>query len=120
MPPRARALNSKERLPTDQRQRLREVFDAIDKDGDEELDYPELKAALKKFGVDLSLKELKQMWIAADKDASSSIDFDEFCDAIEAMPKTLNRQESMTALQATLRGSDAEQTEQEGPRCEIM
>ena len=116
MPPTARALIGQERLTAAQRSRLKEVFDAADADGSEELDYPELKAALSSSGVKLSLKELKQLWIKADKDASSGIDFDEFCNAIEGMPASLpSRQESMKALQAQLHDA-----EQETSGCLVM
>ena len=120
MPPQARSLSSEERLNSQQRQRLREVFDALDTDGSDELDYTELKDALQQFGVKLSLKELKAIWVAADKDASSGIDFNEFCDAVEQMPATLaNRQESMKHLQAVLSGEagTASTKHDEGTQC---
>jgi hypothetical protein len=47
----------------------------------------QLREALTKFGVQLSLKELKQVWTAADKDASSNIDFDE----VQRRNRTRNR-----------------------------
>ena len=66
--------------------RLRDIFDAIDTDGSDELDYTELKEALQnEAGVELSLKELKQLWVNADVDASSGITFDEFCSAVAKM-----------------------------------
>ena len=86
-----------------QRRKLKEVFDELDTDGSDDLDYQELKDALAKFGVKLSFKELKQCWTAADKDASSGISFDEFVTAVESLPTTLvDRQQSMKALQSKL------------------
>ena len=94
------------------------MFDELDTDGRDEIDYAELKAALQTFGVKLSLKELKQVYIAADKDASNNISFDEFCDAVEEMPTTLrDRAESMKALRAKLSGEDKTNPEEESKCC---
>ena len=118
------------------RKKLREVFDALDTDGSDDLDYDELKAALTQFGVKITLAELKQLWIDADKDASSGINFDEFVNAVERLPKTLSsRKESMQSLQATLgeiaekkktrssgkkkkKGEEAEEEQQQ--QCQVM
>jgi Ca2+-binding EF-hand superfamily protein len=70
-------------LTAAQKTRLQEVFDELDTDGSDDLDYTELKAALQTCGVDISLAELKKIWIRADKDASSGISFDEFVAAVE-------------------------------------
>lgn len=110
MPPQARPLPASSRLTPDERKRLREVFDEMDTDGSDELDYAELKQALAKHGIKLSLKELKRVYTESDKDASSGIDFDEFCDAVESIPTTLvDRQASMKALQAKLKSGNAKE-----------
>ena len=70
-------------LSPEQLSNLQPVFDAMDTDGSDDLDYTELKDALQGSGVDISLKELKAMWISADKDGSSGLSFAEFCKAIE-------------------------------------
>jgi hypothetical protein len=44
-PPSARPLNARERLSAAQRAHLREIFDALDTDGSDELDYTEVCAA---------------------------------------------------------------------------
>ena len=77
-------------LSPEQLSNLQAVFDAMDTDGSDDLDYTELKDALQGSGVDISLKELKAMWISADKDGSSGLSFAEFCKAIEnpVMPPT--------------------------------
>ena len=108
-----------------QRRKLKQVFDDLDTDGSDDLDYDELKAALKQFGISLSLAELKQLWVANDKDASSGISFDEFVDAVESLPRTLTtRQESMKALQAKIsnisKPLDAKAAEEEGSQCSVM
>ena len=64
----------------EQRRRLRQIFDELDTDGSDELDYSELKQWLSRFGGPIgaiSLKELKHVWTTADKDASDSLDFGE-------------------------------------------
>jgi len=100
---REKRLGTLRRLTPPERKRLREVFDEMDTDGSDELDYVELKQALVTHGIKLSLKELKHVYTQSDKDASSAIDFDEFCDAVESIPATLvDRQASMKALQAKL------------------
>ena len=70
-------------LSPEQLSNLQAVFDAMDTDGSDDLDYTELKDALQGSGVDISLKELKAMWISADNDGSSGLSFAEFCKAIE-------------------------------------
>ena len=116
----ARPLGAPERLAAAQRKQLREVFDAIDTDGSDELDYTELKDALANFGVKLSLKELKQVWISADANGDSAISFEEFCTAVESLGSVtlVDRQESMKALQDRLRGGGAK--EDEGSSCLLM
>ena len=86
---RARPLAASERFTAKQRKCLKEVFDELDTDGSDDLDYTELKQALTGFGIRMSLKELKEMYTKADADASSGISFDEFCDAVEKMPTTV-------------------------------
>ena len=88
---------------------LKAVFDELDKDGSDELDYSDLKEALRTFGVNLSLSELKHVWTAADKDASSGLSFEEFVQAIEALPERLpQRRSSMINLVARVRGDATE------------
>ena len=126
MPPKASPLGQR-KFSEPQRKRLREVFDLLDTDGSDELDYTELKDALQKFGVKLSLKELKNIWVNADKDANSGINFEDFCDSIEKLPMTLlDRRESMIKLQEVLTGADEEGDGKKGkgkqsPRsCSVM
>uniref|UniRef100_A0A7S2D4N7 EF-hand domain-containing protein n=1 Tax=Haptolina brevifila TaxID=156173 RepID=A0A7S2D4N7_9EUKA len=94
MPPVARPLDEAElkaspvELTEEQKQRLREIFDNIDTDGSDDLDYEELKQALQEYNVSLSLKELKQLWIVTDKDASSGVSFDEFLEGVRAIPNS--------------------------------
>lgn len=105
------------------RDELKKVFDQLDTDGDDQVDFFELKnakAALANLGVTLSLKELKQVFISADKDGDTAISFDEFCDAVERLPATLNnRQQSMKALQDVMAGK-APAEEKEEQQCSIM
>ena len=58
------------------RDELKKVFDQLDTDGDDQVDFFELKnakAALANLGVTLSLKELKQVFISAFKNKSHII-----------------------------------------------
>ena len=112
------------------RKKLRKVFDELDTDGSDDLDYEELKAALTQMKVKMSLKELKQIWIDADKDADSGISFDEFVAAVEKLPMTLHdRKESMEALQTEIsevkkkkkgKGKKKEAEEEEQQQCRLM
>jgi len=68
-----------------QRGRLKEIFDKLDTDGSDDLDYTELKQALQNYRVEVSLEQLKKLWTAADKDASSGISFEEFLTAVQNM-----------------------------------
>ena len=114
MPPKASPLGQR-KFTEPQRKRLREVFDLLDTDGSDELDYTELKDALQKFGVKLSLKELKNIWVSADKDANSGINFEDFCDSIEKLPTTLlDRRESMIKLQEVLTGANEDEDGKKG------
>ena len=58
MPPQARPLGAPERLTDQQRARLKEVFDQLDTDGSDDLDYDELKNSLQQFGVPTAGLEL--------------------------------------------------------------
>ena len=95
----------------EQLKRLQEVFDELDTDGSDDLDYDELKKALGAYGVDLSLKELKEIWVKADKDASSGISFDEF---VEAVSKLEDKK-----LKSRIRDSTAD-GEDESSNCSVM
>jgi len=63
----------------------RRIFDKLDTDGSDDLDYTELKQALQNYRVEVSLEQLKKLWTAADKDASSGISFEEFLTAVQNM-----------------------------------
>ena len=105
------------------RSKLKQVFDELDKDGSDELDYADLKEALRTFGVQLSLSELKHVWTAADKDASSGLSFDEFVAAIDALPERLpQRRRSMVALVERVRGNtpDDDADPSADRRCAVM
>ena len=93
---------SRRPLNAAQRRKLKSVFDEIDTDGSDDLDYQELKNALVQYGIKLSVKELKDVWIAADKDASSGISFDEFVTAVEVWPNN-NEQLPLCPLILSLR-----------------
>ena len=64
---------------------VRRIFDSLDTDGSDDLDYTELKQALSNYHVEVSLEQLKKLWTAADKDASSGISFEEFLAAVQSM-----------------------------------
>ena len=104
------------------RDQLKAVFDELDKDGSDELDYSDLKEALRTFGVNLSLSELKHVWTAADKDASSGLSFEEFVQAIDALPERLpQRRSSMINLVARVRGDATEADDSSVDRkCSVM
>ena len=113
---------TKPKLNHTARDQLKAVFDELDKDGSDELDYSDLKEALRTFGVNLSLSELKHVWTAADKDASSGLSFEEFVQAIEALPERLpQRRSSMINLVARVRGDATEDENSSVDRkCAVM
>lgn len=118
----AAGTTTKAKLNLTARTQLKAVFDELDKDGSDELDYSDLKEALRTFGVNLSLSELKHVWTAADKDASSGLSFEEFVQAIEALPERLpQRRSSMINLVARVRGDATEDENSSVDRkCAVM
>ena len=118
----AAGTTTKPKLNLTARDQLKAVFDELDKDGSDELDYSDLKEALRTFGVNLSLSELKHVWTAADKDASSGLSFEEFVQAIEALPERLpQRRSSMINLVARVRGDATEDENSSVDRkCAVM
>lgn len=106
-------------LPTEEQSQIRLVFDALDTDGSDDLDYTELKDALHTFGVNLTMLELKEIWRKADHDASSSLTFNEFAAAIDALPERLpQRRASMEKIVNRVRGVTGQRTADEA--CSVM
>jgi len=71
--------------------RLKRVFDEIDTDNSGELDDEEIKAVLKKLGIEMSQRQINGILKDMDEDGNGKIDFKEFCDFFSDVP-TLNLQ----------------------------
>lgn len=71
---------------TGQKERLRDLFDRMDMDGNGRLDVQELQLAFRSaMGCDMSLEECEIIMKSTDTDGDSTLDFDEFCAAIDKM-----------------------------------
>jgi Ca2+-binding EF-hand superfamily protein len=66
----------------DSSQRLREVFIAIDRNGNKKIDRRELKEAMARLKVDLSVGDIDLLFEKYDTDRSSNIDYREFLELI--------------------------------------
>ena len=80
MPPRGRAggKSKKPGLSEEQIEEIREAFNLFDTDHSGNIDYRELKAAMRALGFEVKKEELKKMITDIDADGSGSIEFPEF------------------------------------------
>jgi len=72
----------------DDKAKLREAFDANDKDNSGQIDFDELTALLKKLGIEKEPHEVEEMMAAADKDGSGTVDFNEFANVQKEVADT--------------------------------
>jgi hypothetical protein len=71
---------------SEQKQRLRDLFDRMDLDGNGRLDVYELQLAFRKaLECDISLEESRLIMKSTDTDGDSTLDFHEFCAAMEQL-----------------------------------
>eukprot|EP00429_Kryptoperidinium_foliaceum_P072177 CAMPEP_0176052020 /NCGR_PEP_ID=MMETSP0120_2-20121206/25863_1 /TAXON_ID=160619 /ORGANISM="Kryptoperidinium foliaceum, Strain CCMP 1326" /LENGTH=177 /DNA_ID=CAMNT_0017385459 /DNA_START=57 /DNA_END=590 /DNA_ORIENTATION=+ len=76
-------------LTEEQKQDLKEFFDAYDADGSGSIDDKELKVMMRDMGLVLSTEELVAMILEVDEDGSGEMEFGEFCAMMK--PKVLRR-----------------------------
>jgi calmodulin len=62
----------------EERQQLREAFEAGDSDGNGKIDFVEFVAMLERLGADLDAAKAQFGFEAVDTDGDGMIDFDEF------------------------------------------
>ena len=62
----------------------RDVFQLIDKDGSESLDYREFKEALRRMDIGLTQQQVREVIAAVDADANGTVELGEFVAQLEA------------------------------------
>lgn len=79
-------LNLQKLTAAGQEERLRDLFDRMDLDGNGRLDVQELQLAFRSaLGCDITLEECELIMKSTDTDGDSTLDFDEFCAAMDKM-----------------------------------
>lgn len=83
-------------LPENTKEKITEVFQIMDKDGDRTVSKKELAEFVSNLGLEISMADIDQMFKDGDADGSMSLDFDEYkraiVDAMEYTSSTLWRQ----------------------------
>jgi Ca2+-binding EF-hand superfamily protein len=72
-------------LNADEKQQLKEYFDAIDTDGSGSHDSTELKALAAKMGIEVSDEDVAKELATFDVNKDGKITFDELCKVIAAL-----------------------------------
>mmetsp|Transcript_33201 Transcript_33201/g.86020 ORF Transcript_33201/g.86020 Transcript_33201/m.86020 type:complete len:164 (-) Transcript_33201:34-525(-) len=85
-------------LTEEQKQDLKEFFDAYDADGSGSIDDKELKIMMRDFGLNLSTEELIAMILEVDEDGSGEMEFVEFIQLMR--PKVLGQDPENEILKA--------------------
>ena len=111
MPPRGRAggKSKKPGLSEEQIEEIREAFNLFDTDHSGNIDYRELKAAMRALGFEVKKEELKKMITDVDSDGSGSIEFPEF---LEMMTAKMGPSDTREELQKVFDSFDSDKTGQ--------
>jgi len=89
---------AKRNLAPEQVAEIKEAFNLFDVDGSGQIDYKELKAAMKALGIQVKKEELRKMISDVDTDGSGSVEFPEFLQMMTGKVNDSDSKEEMTKV----------------------